>query len=126
MADLATARARTDREALSVLNRNYIRSVDEADVRWFEQHLAVDFLNTNPEGTLFDRAGFLAQIARGPVVRDLQEHDVDIRLFGDYAIIHARTSYRKPDGTQGAGRYTDDWHRRDGRWVCVSAHVSRS
>ena len=38
---------------------------------------------------------------------------------------HARTSYQKPDGTQGAGRYTDDWQLRDGHWQCVSAHVTR-
>ena len=126
MADFADPQARADLEALSVLNRNYIRSVDEADVRWFEQHLAVDFLNTNPDGSLVDRAGFLAQIARGSAVHGIKEHEVKIRLFADYAIIHARTSYRKPDGADGAGRYTDDWHRRDGRWVCVSAHVGRS
>ena len=31
-----------------------------------------------------------------------------------------------PDGTRGAGRYTDDWQFRDGRWQCVSAHFSRA
>mgnify|MGYP003694616067 CR=1 FL=1 len=30
------------------LNHNYVRSVDQADVRWFDQHLAADFMNTNP------------------------------------------------------------------------------
>jgi hypothetical protein len=34
------------------------------------------------------------------------------RVFGDFAIIHARTSYQRQDG----GRYTDDWQFRDGRW----------
>jgi hypothetical protein len=57
--------------------------------------------------------------------KNIREHDVLIRILGDFAIIHARTSYQKPDGTQGAGRYTDDWQLRDGRWQCVSAHVSR-
>jgi hypothetical protein len=55
----------------------------------------------------------------------IREHDVVIRILGDFAIIHARTSYQKPDGNHGAGRYTDDWQHRDGRWQCVSAHVSR-
>jgi ketosteroid isomerase-like protein len=50
---------------------------------------------------------------------------VKIRLFGDFAIIHAKTVYRKPDGQSGAGRYTDIWMRRDGRWRCVAAHVTR-
>ena len=110
---------------LQQLNRNYVRSVDEADVAWFDANLASDFCNTNPDGTFIDRKAFLAQIARGSSVKDIREHDVVIRILGDFAIIHARTSYLKPDGSQGAGRYTDDWQLRDGRWQCVSAHVTR-
>jgi ketosteroid isomerase-like protein len=113
------------RAALQALNRNYVRSVDEDDVAWFEANLAADFCNTNPDGTFIAREAFLAQIGRGSSVKNIREHDVVIRILGDFAIIHARTSYQKPDGTQGAGRYTDDWQHRDGRWQCVSAHVSR-
>lgn len=114
-----------DYTVLADLNRNYVRAVREADVGWFDAHLADDFHNTNPDGTLIDRAAFLAQIGRGSPVADIREHDVKIRLLGNFAIIHAQTTYRKPDGTMGSGRYTDDWqHRREG-WRCVSAHVSR-
>jgi hypothetical protein len=42
--------------------------------------------------------------------------------FGDFAIIHVRTSYQKPDGAQGAGRYTDDWQLRTDL-QCAFAHV---
>jgi len=45
--------------------------------------------------------------------------------MGDVAIIHARTTYMAPDGRMGAGRYTDVWARRGGRWLAVSAHVTR-
>ena len=48
-----------------------------------------------------------------------------VRLLGDVAIIHAATRYLKPDGGEGRGRYTDVWARRGGRWLCVSAHVTR-
>ena len=113
------------RATLRELNRNYIRAVGEADVDWFDANLADDFRNTNPDGTLIDRKAFLAQIGRGSSVRNIREHDVVIRILGDFTIIHARTTYEKPDGTQGAGRYTDDWQLRDGRWQCVSAHVTR-
>ena len=85
-----------------------MRSVDQADVRWFDQHLAPDFMNTNPDGKLIDRAAFLAQIGRGSPVKDIREHNVKIRLLGDFAIIHARTSYTRPDGFDG-GRLV---HRR--------------
>ena len=111
---------------LRELNHNYVRSVDQADVAWFDQHLAQDFMNTNPDGRLIDRADFLAQIGRGSPVKHIREHDVRIRLLGDFAIIHARTSYTKPDGSPGAGWYTDDWHLQPEGWRCVSAHVSRS
>jgi ketosteroid isomerase-like protein len=112
-------------ETLQELNRNYVRSVQESDVSWFEANLADDFLNSNPDGTLVDRAAFLKQIAPPCVVRSLRAEDVRIRVLGDAAIIHARTTYAKPDGQAGAGRYTDIWQRRQGRWLCVAAHVSR-
>jgi ketosteroid isomerase-like protein len=115
----------TDRETLEQLNHDYVRAVDERDTAWFEQHLAPDFMNSNPDGTLVDRAAFLGQIAAGAGVSALRAHDVLIRLGGDLAIIHARTAYAKPDGKKGGGRYTDIWARRDGRWLCVAAHVSR-
>ncbi len=114
-----------DLETLNELNRNYVRSVQESDVRWFDQHLAPDFLNTNPDGSLVDRAGFLDQVGRPVTIADLQPEDVVIRVLGDVAIIHARTTYTKADGQGGAGRYTDMWHRKGTRWLCVAAHVTR-
>ena len=41
---------RVDHQAtLRALNRNFVRSVDEADVAWFDANLASDFMNTNPD-----------------------------------------------------------------------------
>ena len=114
-----------DLELLKELNRDYVRSVLESDVRWFEAHLTEDFQNSNPDCTLVDRAAFLQQIAPPCTLSHLQAEDVFIRILDDVAIIHARTTYRKPDGNPGAGRYTDVWQRRKGRWLCVTAHVSR-
>ena len=45
--------------------------------------------------------------------------------MGEFAIIHARTTYVHAEGRAGAGRYTDIWARRRGRWLCVAAHVTR-
>jgi ketosteroid isomerase-like protein len=115
-----------DLDVLHELNHNYVRSVQEADVRWFDANLADDFLNSNPDGTLIDRAAFLAQIAKKTPLTNLKEDDVRIVIRGDFAFIHARTTYTKPDGTQGAGRYTDIWWKRNDRWLCVTAHVTRA
>jgi len=114
-----------DVEILDKLNKAYVDSVLKSDVRWFDEHLSEDFLNSNPDGSIVDRAGFLAQIAKPVALKGLEPREVKIRLFGGFAIIHAKTVYRKPDGQTGAGRYTDIWQRRDGRWQCVAAHVTR-
>jgi ketosteroid isomerase-like protein len=112
-------------ETLQQLNRDYITSVQTSDVRRFDQILADDFLCSNPDGSLVDRAGVLAQTARPVAISNLEAHDVHIRILDDVAIIHARTTYTLPDGRAGAGRYTDVWARRHGRWLAVSAHVTR-
>jgi ketosteroid isomerase-like protein len=117
--------AADEQAALQHLNSSYIRSVQLSDVRWFDENLADDFLNSNPDGSLVDRAGFLAQIARPCALSNLAAEDVRIRILGDIAIIHARTVYRKADGQPGAGRYTDVYARREGRWLCVAAQVTR-
>jgi ketosteroid isomerase-like protein len=120
-----TVAAKADLDTLLDLNRDYIRSVQTSDVRRFDEILADDFLCTNPDATLVDRAAFLKQTAVPVTISNLEAHDVNVRLMGDVAVIHARTSYARPDGKPGAGRYTDVWARRGGRWLAVSAHVSR-
>ena len=115
----------SDLDALRDLNRDYIRSVQASDVRRFKEILADDFLCSNPDGSLIDRDAFLAQTARPVSISKLEVHDVNVRLMGDFAIIHARTTYIRPDGSVGSGRYTDVWARRQGTWLAVSAHVTR-
>ncbi len=112
-------------EALRKLNQDYIDSVAKSDVRRFDEILAEDFLNTNPDGSLVDKKAFLAQIGKLAAVKGLKCDDVRIRVMGSFAIIHGRTLYIRPDGQQGAGRYTDVWALRDGNWLCVAAQVMR-
>jgi len=115
----------SDHETLTALNRDYIASVQHSDVKRFQEILSDDFLNTNPDGSLVDKAGFLKQIAPPARIKDLACGDVNVRIMGDFAIIHARTTYSYLDGRAGQGRYTDIWARRDGRWLCVAAQVAR-
>jgi ketosteroid isomerase-like protein len=117
--------AHTDVDSLQQLNRDYIRSVQTSDVRRFDEILAEDFLCSNPDGSLVDRAEFLAQTARPVSISNLEARDVRVRIIGDVAIIHARTTYTLSDGRAGSGRYADVWAHRRGRWLAVSAHVTR-
>ena len=114
-----------DLDELTALNRDYVASVQNSDVRRFDEILAQDFYCSNPDKSLVDRAAFLKQTALPVTIRNLQAHDVRIRVMGDFAIIHATTSFTTADGQQAHGRYTDCWARQNGHWLAVSAHVSR-
>lgn len=116
----------SDKETLEALNRDYIASVQKSDVKRFGEILSDDFLNTSPDGTLVDKAGFLRQIAPPAKIANLACHDVLVRMMGDFAVIHARTTYTLPDGRAGNGRYTDIWAKRGGTWLCIAAQVARN
>jgi ketosteroid isomerase-like protein len=119
------ANAQSDHATLAALNTDYINSVQNSDVTRFDEILSDDFYCSNPDGSLVDRAAFLKQTAQPVAIKNLRAEDVLIRIIGDFAVIHARTAYTRPDGTQGGGRYTDVWTRQNSRWLCVSAHVTR-
>ena len=114
-----------DVNELTQLNTDYVNSVQNSDVKRFDEILAADFYCSNPDKTLVDRAAFLKQTAQPVAIKNLRAHDVKIRVLGDFAIIHAATSYTTPDGKEASGRYTDCWARQNGKWLAVSAHVSR-
>jgi ketosteroid isomerase-like protein len=116
---------KSDLDCLLDLNRDYIRSVQCSNVARFREILGEDFLCSQPDGLLQDREAFLKHTAAPVRISDLEAQDVMVRILGDVAIIHARTTYTMPDGRAGSGRYTDVWARRSGRWVAVSAHVTR-
>jgi ketosteroid isomerase-like protein len=115
----------SDVDILEQLNRSYVRSAEMSDVGWYLENLAEDFLSSTVDGSLVDRAGFLARVARPYPGSNLEAHDVRIRILGEVALIHAAFRYKRADGQGGSGRYTDIWARRNGRWLCVSAHFNR-
>jgi ketosteroid isomerase-like protein len=114
-----------DLAELTELNHAYVASVQNSDVKRFDEILAADFYCSNPDKSLVDRVAFLKQTAVPVTIKNLTAHDVKIRVLGDFAIIHAATSYTTPDGQQAHGRYTDCWAKQNGKWFAVSAHVSR-
>src|SRR6201996_6650405 len=82
-----------DIDELTALNRDYVASVQNGDVKRFDEILAQDFYCTNPDKSLVDRAAFLKQTAIPVKIKGLKAEDVRIRILGDFAIIHGRTSY---------------------------------
>ena len=106
-----------DHAILLELNRNYVRSALESDVRWYSENLSEDFYITAPDGALLDRAAFLKRIANPYPGTHAEPVDVMIRILGDVAIIHSGYRDTKHSGETGYGRYTDIYERRNGRWL---------
>jgi len=107
------------------LNRNYVRSALESDVRWYAENLSEDFYITAPDGVLLNREAFLKRIANPYPGTHAEPVDVMVRILGDVAIIHSGYRDTKLTGEPSYGRYTDIYERRNGRWLCVAAHFMR-
>jgi ketosteroid isomerase-like protein len=117
-----------DLDVLRELNENYVRAYREADVAWYDAHLAPDYVVVNSDGSYLDRARALAEFAEpsyAVYMRSFPVGKVRIRRFGDIALIHAENAYERKDRRRGVNRYTDIWRRQaDGRWLCIAAHIT--
>jgi ketosteroid isomerase-like protein len=116
-----------DEDVLRVLNENYVRAFREADVAWYEAHLAADYVVTNPDGSMSDRAAALQDFAQPVFATRMKAFPVDhvrIRIVGSIALIHAENAYELKDGRRGMSRYTDIWFKQGGVWRCIAAHIT--
>jgi len=112
-------------DALTALNSDYIHSVQHSDVQRFDEILAEDFLCSNPDGSLVDKNQFLAQTARPVMISGLSRWRMCEFAFSEISRLFTLAPYITADGEQRNGRYTDVWARRNGKWLAVSAHVTR-
>jgi hypothetical protein len=116
-----------DGDVLRTLNDHYVRAFREADVAWYDAHLAQDYQVISGDGSWHDRASALQRFALPVFANSMRSFPVGrvrVRRFGNVALIHAENDYELQDGRRGVSRYTDIWHRRDGRWLCIAAHIT--
>lgn len=116
-----------DAEVLRQLNESYVRAFRESDVAWYAAHLAPDYVVTQGDGAFDYRAGALAAFARPTFAthfRRFAVEQVNIRRFGELALIEAENPYELKDGRTGLARYTDIWLKQPGGWRCISAHIT--
>ena len=71
-----------DIDELTALNLDFVASAQNSDVRRFDEILAPEFYCSNPDKSLVDRAAFLEQTAKPVAIKNLQAHDVKIRIMG--------------------------------------------
>jgi ketosteroid isomerase-like protein len=115
-----------DVETLKQLNHDYVQSFLNSDAKRYDEIIAEEFICIEPSGKRFERAAFLEAAAQ-PVVGLVYFHveDVEVRMFGDFAQITARTPFKYENGIEGVSRYIDCWIKRDGQWKAISAQITR-
>ena len=114
---------KADMELLTELNSGYVNAYETGDAAFYKRILADDFISSEPDLGLRNKSEFLELISRPRPLSNLRAHGVIIRILGDFAIIHAGLTFKDLKGAVRRGRYTDDYQRRGGQWVCVSGNV---
>jgi ketosteroid isomerase-like protein len=116
-----------DLDVLKQLNESYVQAFRDSDTAWYDKHLARGYVVIYPDGSYHDRNGALANFAQPTFATHMKSFSLDqvrIRRYGDVALIHAENVAELKDGRKATSRYTDIWHKQDGRWLCIAAHIN--
>jgi ketosteroid isomerase-like protein len=98
------------------------------DARALDFMIATDFVNTEYDSEVSDKAKFLADIKDPQFnLTSLTIQDLKVSMYADSAVVvgiyHTKGSYQgKP--YEHWGRFTDSWVFTEGRWQCAASHTS--
>lgn len=89
--------------------------------------LAPEWRVTHIDGRVLTRAQVLEQMfpeGPSPLV-DYAQDDVEVRIFGDSAVVTGRTMAHARDGRRVVLRFTDFAVKRGGTWTIVASHATQ-
>jgi ketosteroid isomerase-like protein len=115
---------RADRATLERLNQEYVAAFMNSDVEWYRQHLAEDFVCIESDGSILHKQQFLVNTAKGPGVAEYKLEHVDVRIYGNAALVLATGLWTGRNGSKGMSRYIDVYVKQ-GEWKTVSAQITR-
>ena len=116
----------SEKMTLERLNEEYIQAYMSADVNWYLEHLADDFVCIESDGSVLNKAQFLTNTAQGPDVADYKLQKVNVRIYGGVGLVQATGLFTRRDGTSGVSRYTDVYVHTGEKWTVVSAQITRT
>lgn len=123
--DTVAAAMRTREQHLLRLNEQYVHASLSGDVEWFRAHLADDFVCIEPDGSVLFRDGFLRAAALGSDLSEYKLDYVDVRFYGQVALVRASGSWVSKAHVAGISRYTDVYVYDGAAWKVVSAQITR-
>jgi ketosteroid isomerase-like protein len=118
-----------DRAVLAQLQHDWMRAVQERDMDRLEEIVGDGFrftaVHLHPEP--MSRAQWMAAAREGYTILSFAYEHMDIDVFGDTGVVHARysqvASYQHTP-LSNVFRLTDIWHRNGDAWQVVARHSS--
>ena len=117
-----------EHELLAVV-RDWDRAMVLNDAKEIGRFMADDWIIIGADGSTSDKATFLGLVKAGVLSHDLmQSEDIDIRVYGDAALVVARgvsgglyqgRPFRETE------RQSNMFIRQGSHWRCVLTHLSR-
>lgn len=113
---------------LEQIEHKWAEAEVKADPAMIAPYLDDSFAQTNPDGSVSTRTEVLEGIGKGdPTLKAVDLADMKTQSYGDAAVIVGRyTEKREVKGkhVMTAGRFTDTYVKRGGKWKCVASHDS--
>ncbi|MEO1201853.1 MAG: nuclear transport factor 2 family protein [Pseudomonadota bacterium] len=125
---LTAAASDEDTQRLEDLLDTFLAGASVGDVAVHERFWADDLVYTSSNGTRTDKAGIVAGMRAAEDSREAppsvvySAENVDIRLYGDMAVVAFRLVGTAQDGERSRSEYfnTGTFQKRDGEWRAVA------
>ncbi len=85
-------------QQLRRLNEEYVAASLAGDVEWYRSHLADEVVCIESDGSVLDKPAFLRMTAQGSDLAEYRLDEVDVRFYGDVALVRATGSWKTKSG----------------------------
>ena len=122
--------AATDMARLSVLNAQFIKNFLNQDAEAHNEIIHEDFVCIESNGAIVSREVYLENWATdldNSGYTSFTYQDEWIRIFGDMALVRAKTVYTCEENGQtkeGYTIYTDTYRKENDQWKCVQVQIT--
>ena len=115
-------------QALKDLERQWAEGLKNRDKETLNRILADDFIFTDDEGRVHNKAQYVEAITKMPKVDSYTLDELTTRVYGDVGVVAGRWTGKVTSGGKDAGgafRFTDTCVKRQGRWLAIASQDTR-
>ncbi len=117
-----------DQTTLLRLEEKWSSAFLNKDVEIIARIEADGYVFTNADGKMSGKADDVKSLSSGETkYESYKQSDVQVRLYGDTAIVTGRTTIKGSDSgrdVSGDYQWTDTFIKREGKWQAIATHTS--